>query len=75
MNESAFFIPAGVAIAPILDSLDFPECIEAIALASVRPSGFQLFAGATTFEDESNLSIIGAAIEKIDRTASSPNSG
>ena len=66
-TESASFVPAGTVIAPILDSLDFPECIDAISEATIPPSGFQLFAGASTFEDESNLSKIGAAIEKIER--------
>ena len=65
MNESESFLPAGAVVAPILDSLDFPECIEAIADATIPPSGFQLFAGATTFEDKTNLSKIGAAIERI----------
>lgn len=52
LEKASGFVPAGKKVQPILDFLDFPASLEALAESPGQSWGFQLFAGATVFETE-----------------------
>lgn len=63
--EAPAFVPAGRPVQLILDALDFPASLEAIA-ASPRPSwGVQMFGGARVFGDPDQARDFRAAVDQI----------
>jgi hypothetical protein len=59
------FVPAGHPVQLILDALDYPESLLAVA-ASTQPSyGVQLFGGAQVFGDPARARVFASAVERI----------
>lgn len=73
LAEAPAFVPAGRPVQLILDALDFPASLEAIA-DSPRPSwGVQMFGGARVFGDPDGTRDFRAAADQIrERIAASP---
>ncbi len=67
MEATPEFVPAGVPVLPILDVLDFPESLIALAASPVEPAGFQLFAGAAAFKDADGRRQIERAIARLEK--------
>ena len=55
LARAGTFVPAGSRVQLILDALDFPASVEAVAASPVPSWGLQMFGGATLFEDEGKL--------------------
>jgi hypothetical protein len=65
LAQAPGFVPAGRAVQLILDALDFPASLEAVA-DSPRPSwGVQLFGGAAVFGDPARARRFRAAVDRI----------
>ena len=60
------FVPEGVPVLPILDVLDFPESVAALADSEVSSFGFQLFGGAKAFDDPEGRRHLTQAIAKLE---------
>ena len=67
LARSGEFIPSAAVVAPILDMLDFPDCLTAVADAEQHPESLQVFAGDGIFEDEQAAAIFDDAIRRISR--------
>jgi hypothetical protein len=65
LNRAPNFVPADHLVQLILDALDTPDSLLAVA-ASGRPSwGLQLFGGAEVFADPDRAMIFASAVERI----------
>lgn len=67
LQRSRDFVSAGRRVQLILDVLDFPASLEAVAGASVPTWGVQLFGGADVFGDPDRGRLFRAATERIRR--------
>lgn len=65
LEAAPAFVPAGRRVQPILDALDFPASLEAVAEADAPGWGVQLFGGAAVFADPGKAALFGAAVEKM----------
>lgn len=65
LAASPSFVPAGRKVQLILDALDFPASLEAIADATPPSWGVQLFGGAAVFRDDAQAQQFRAATERI----------
>jgi hypothetical protein len=65
LEAAPTFVPAHRKVQVILDALDFPASLQAVA-SSPQPSwGLQLFAGASIFADPDQASIFARAVDEI----------
>jgi hypothetical protein len=67
LEQSTAFVPAERKVQLILDVLDFPASLQAVADSPVPSWGIQLFAGAPVFDDLEQARIFAGAVEKIRR--------
>jgi hypothetical protein len=68
LDEAPGFVPRGRPIQLILDVLDYPDSLLAVA-ASSRPSwGIQVFGGAEVFGDAERARVFASAVERMRRT-------
>ena len=70
LRRAAGFIPSGTAVAPIVDALDFPANMQALAdlaMAADAASvpGVQIFGGDTVFADDRNVAAFDESIRAI----------
>jgi hypothetical protein len=65
LEQAGEFVPADHKVQLILDLLDFPASLQAVADSPVPSWGIQLFAGAPIFTDSQNSRIFMDAVEKI----------
>lgn len=65
LEQAGEFMPAERKMQLILDVLDFPESLQAVADSAVPSWGIQLFAGAPVFADAGQAQIFAGAVEKI----------
>lgn len=69
LDRSPEFVPAGRSVQLILDAGDFPDSLTATATPGIQTHGFQLFAGASIFQDRDKASLFRQAVEAIRRLA------
>jgi len=67
LQEAAAFVPADRRVQLILDVLDYPGSLTAIADADPSSWGVQLFGGAQVFGDPERARIFGSAVERMRR--------
>jgi hypothetical protein len=67
LEQAQEFVPAERKVQLILDVLDFPASLQAVADSPVPSWGVQLFAGAPLFADAEQARIFADAVEKIRR--------
>jgi hypothetical protein len=65
LEQATEFMPSGRKMQLILDYLDFPDSLQAVADSPVPSWGIQLFAGAPVFADAAQAHIFAGAVEKI----------
>ena len=65
LEQAPSFVPAERKVQLILDILDFPASLQAVAESPVPSWGIQLFAGAPVFADADQARIFARAVEKI----------
>lgn len=65
LEQSADFVPAGHKVQPILDALDFPDSLLAVAESTVPSWGVQLFGGAQVFGDPVRAQQFRSAVERM----------
>jgi hypothetical protein len=65
LEQATTFVPAERKVQLILDVLDFPDSLQAVADSPVPSWGIQLFAGAPAFADAEKARIFAGAVEKI----------
>jgi hypothetical protein len=65
LEQAPRFVPAEHKVHLILDVLDFPASLQAVADSPVPSWGIQLFAGAPVFGDAEQARIFAGAVEKI----------
>lgn len=65
LTESAEFVPPGKSVQPILDYLDFPRSLEALAEGTVACRGVQIFAGREIFESSDRVKIFNDAVSAL----------
>jgi hypothetical protein len=65
LEQATEFMPSGRKMQLILDYLDFPASLQAVADSPVPSWGIQLFAGAPVFADAEQSRIFSSAVEKI----------
>jgi hypothetical protein len=68
LERSRAFIPAQASVEPIVDVIDFPANIAALATASDVPSGFQVFGGDAIFSDPHQIAAFDESVREIRRT-------
>jgi len=64
VERSRSFIPAEASVEPIVDAIDFPANVAALATASVVPSGFQIFGGDAIFSDPHRTAAFDESVHK-----------
>ena len=69
LQASSQFIPRGRPVQLILDMLDFPDSLQAVADCPRPTWGLQVFAGAPIFDDPAKGNIFRAAVEKMKQRA------
>jgi hypothetical protein len=67
LEQAPSFVPADRKVQLILDMLDFPASLQAVAESSVPSWGVQLFAGAPVFADADQTRIFAEAVARIRR--------
>lgn len=65
LEQATEFMPSGRKMQLILDYLDFPDSLNAVADSPVPSWGIQLFAGAPLFADAAQSRVFADAVEKI----------
>lgn len=65
LERSGEWMPAGKKIQLILDALDFPESLDAVATSRIPSWGIQLFAGSGVFADHSKAGQFCQGVTKI----------
>jgi hypothetical protein len=65
LEQAPGFVPAERKVQLILDVLDFPASLQAVADSPVPSWGIQLFAGAPVFADKEQAHIFATSVEKI----------
>ncbi len=64
-KQAPRFVPAERKVQLILDVLDFPASLQAVADSPAPSWGIQLFAGAPVFADAMQATIFADAVERI----------
>ncbi|MCP4542366.1 MAG: hypothetical protein GY832_35030 [Chloroflexi bacterium] len=70
LDQSSAFVPAERKVQLILDALDFPDSLEAVAASPIPSWGIQLFGGANVFSDPEKGRGFELAIQKMRKTLS-----
>lgn len=65
LEQARGFVPADRKVQLILDVLDFPASLQAVAASPVPSWGIQLFGGAPVFADADQARIFAAAVEEM----------
>jgi hypothetical protein len=65
LEASTRFVPAGRAVQLILDALDFPASMQAVAQSTTPSRGLQLFAGAEVLSDPDGADAFRVEVERI----------
>ncbi|KAA3655885.1 MAG: hypothetical protein DWQ04_32690 [Chloroflexi bacterium] len=68
LEQSASFIPADHRVQIILDALDFPASLEAVAASPTPGWGIQLFGGVNVFNHPEKSQVFAQAVRKIRKT-------
>ncbi len=65
LEKSGDWMPAGKKIQLILDALDFPQSLEAVAASRIPSWGIQIFSGSSIFADRSRAELFRQAVAQI----------
>lgn len=65
LEQASTFIPSTHKVQLILDALDFPHSLDAVAESSVPSWGIQMFGGANVFSEPDKARRFGEAIQKL----------
>lgn len=70
LDQADAFVPPGSKVQLILDALDFPDSLTAVAAAANPSWGLQMFAGASLFENPETAAAFRSAVQQIRKTLS-----
>jgi hypothetical protein len=65
LDRAPDFVPGDRKVQLILDFLDFPDSLSAVATSSRSSWGFQIFGGAQVFGDQERAQVFRSAVERV----------